>query len=85
MSGSPATPAISPEPLRRGRAWLLKTKTFIYERAADCDRQTSVTAGTIMHASKLPLTMWFWAAFSMATYSNGISALQLQNQLDLAS
>jgi hypothetical protein len=29
-----------------------------------------------MHASKLPLTVWFWAAFLMATRSNGISALQ---------
>ena len=27
-------------------------------------KQTSVTAGTIMHGSKLPLTAWFWAAFS---------------------
>jgi hypothetical protein len=67
-----------------GRAWLLKTKAFTYE-CADCGRQTSVTAGTIMHASKLSLTLWFWAAFLMATHSNGISALQLQNQLGLGS
>ena len=67
-----------------GRAWLLKTKAFTYE-CADCGRQTSVTAGTIVHASKLPLTIWFWAAFLMATHSNGISALQLQNQLGLGS
>ena len=67
-----------------GRAWLLKTKAFTYECAA-CRRQTSVTAGTIMHASKLPLTMWFWAAFLMATHSNGISALQLQSQLGFGS
>ena len=65
-----------------GRAWLLKTKAFTYECAA-CGRQTSVTAGTIMHGSKLPLTTWFWAAFLMATHSNGISALQLQSQLGL--
>jgi len=63
-----------------GRAWLLKAKAFTYE-CAGCGRQTSVTAGTIMHASKLPLTKWFWAAFLMATHSNGISALQLQSQL----
>ena len=43
-----------------GRAWLLKAKAFTYE-CAGCGRQTSVTAGTIMHASKLPLTRWFWA------------------------
>src|SRR5215472_11582080 len=67
-----------------GRAWLLKTKAFTYE-CAGCRRQTSVTAGTIMHASKLPLTTWFWAAFLMATHSNGISALQLQSQLGLGS
>ena len=67
-----------------GRAWLLRTKAFTYE-CASCGRQTSVTAGTIMHASKLPLTMWFWAAFLMATHSNGISALQLQSQLGFGS
>src|SRR5439155_23444680 len=30
-----------------GRAWLLKTKAFTYDCAA-CERQTSVTAGTII-------------------------------------
>ena len=67
-----------------GRAWLLRTKAFTYE-CASCGRQTSVTAGTIMHASKLPLTMWFWAAFLMATHSNGDLALQLQSQLGFGS
>jgi ISXO2-like transposase domain/Transposase zinc-ribbon domain len=67
-----------------GRAWLLQAKAFTYE-CATCGRQTSVTAGTIMHASKLALTTWFWAAFLMATHSNGISALQLQSQLGLGS
>src|SRR5258705_13180700 len=62
----------------------MKAKAFPYECAA-CGRKTSVTAGTIMHASKLPLTRWFWAAFLMATHSNGISALQLQSQLGLGS
>ena len=38
-----------------------------------------------MHGSKLPLTVWFWAAYLMATHSNGISALQLQKQLGLGS
>ena len=38
-----------------------------------------------MHASKLPLTVWFWAAYLMATHSNGIAALQLQAQLGLGS
>jgi hypothetical protein len=38
-----------------------------------------------MHASKPPLTTWFWAAFLMATHANGISALQLRSQLGLGS
>jgi hypothetical protein len=29
----------------------------------------------------LPLTTWFWTAHLIATHSNGISALQLANQI----
>jgi hypothetical protein len=54
----------------------LQTKTGTYE-CAGCRKQTSVTAGTILHASKLPLTLWFWAAYLMATHSNGVSTPQL--------
>jgi hypothetical protein len=66
------------------KAWELQTKPWTWE-CAGCGKQTSVTAGTIMHHSKLPLTTWFWAAYLMATHSNGISALQLQHQLGLGS
>ena len=38
------------------KAWRLETKAWTYE-CAGCGRQTSVTAGTIMHHSKLPLTI----------------------------
>jgi len=66
------------------KAWSLETKRHTYEYTR-CHRQTSVTAGTILHRSKLPLLVWFWAAFLMATHSNGISALQLQKQLGIRS
>jgi hypothetical protein len=66
------------------KGWELATKAFTWECAA-CGKQTSVTAGAVMHASKLPLTVWFWAAYLMATHSNGIAALQLQKQLGLGS
>ncbi len=66
------------------RAWQLRTKPWTYE-CRGCRRQTSVKAGTLLHASKLPLSVWFWAAYLMATHSNGISALQLQKQLALGS
>lgn len=66
------------------RAWELRSKAFTWE-CADCGRQTSVTAGMVMHGSKLPMTTWFWAAYLMASHSNGISALQLMKQLGLGS
>ncbi len=66
------------------KAWQLETKAFTHE-CSRCHRQTSVTAGTVMHGSKLALSVWFWAAYLMATHSNGISALQLQKQLALGS
>ncbi len=65
-------------------AWALRTKPWTFE-CRGCRRQTSVKAGTILHGSKLSLTVWFWAAYLMATHSNGISATQLQVQLDLGS
>ena len=62
------------------RAVGLKSRPRLHE-CLDCGRQTSVTAGTAMHRSKLPLTAWFWAAHLMTTHSNGMSARQLEDQL----
>jgi transposase-like protein len=62
------------------RAVGLKSRPRLHE-CLDCGRQTSVTAGTTMHRSKLPLTTWFWAAHLMTTHSNGMSARQLEDQL----
>src|SRR5205823_2368050 len=41
------------------------------------------TAGTILHNTKTPLTVWFWAAYLMTTNKRGVSALLLQRQLAL--
>ena len=60
----------------------LKSRAHTYE-CLDCGRQTSLTAGSVMHRSKLPLTAWFWAAHLMSTHSNGMSARQLEDQLGL--
>ena len=69
----------------RTRSWLGASSQGATFECTSCHRQTSVTAGTILHGSKLDLTVWFWAAYLMATHSNGISALQLQKQLALGS
>lgn len=65
-----------------GRAAALKSRAYTYE-CSGCGRQTSITAGTAMHRTKLPLTVWFWAAHLMSTHSNGMSARQLEDQLGL--
>jgi len=44
---------------------------------ASCHRHTSVTSGTLFHATKLPLTKWFWAIYWVGTDKGGISALRL--------
>ena len=62
-----------------GRGWALATRVHAHE-CADCRKQTSVTAGTVMHGSRLALTLWFRAACLMATHANGIAALHLQKQ-----
>jgi hypothetical protein len=53
-------------------------------QCAGCALQTSVTAGTVMHATRTPLRTWFWAAYLVATHHPGISAKQLQRQLALS-
>ncbi len=66
------------------KGWKLETKPWTFECAA-CGKQTSVTAGTILHGTHLPLRTWFIAAHLVATHSNGISALQLQGKLGIGS
>ena len=48
-----------------------------------CGAQTSVTAGTVMHGTRTPLQLWFWAAYLLATHHPGISSVQLQRQLGI--
>lgn len=46
-----------------------------------CTYQASVTAGTVLHGTRLSLHEWFGAAYLVATHTPGISAVQLQRQL----
>ncbi len=65
-------------------AWELGRERPTLQCAA-CERQVSVTAGTVLHGSHLGLRTWFLAAWLMATHTNGISARQLGRQLGLGS
>ena len=46
-----------------------------------CKKQTSPMAGTIFHATKLPLTLWFAAIHLIVTAKNGISSVELGRRL----
>jgi transposase-like protein len=48
---------------------------------AHCAYQCSVTAGTIFHKTRTPLTSWFWAIYRMSHDKKGISAMQLCKEI----
>lgn len=65
-----------------GTAWHLPARRL--RECAACGYQASTTAGTILHRTRTPLLVWFWAAFLMITDKRGFSALALQRQLGIA-
>ena len=67
---------------RSPQAYRLRSTTRWQCRA--CRYQVSLTAGTILHNTKTPLTVWFWAAYLTVTDKRGMSALLLQRQLGLS-
>ena len=50
-----------------------------------CQKQHSVTSGTIFHATKKPLVVWFKALWWFSTRKSGVSAVELQTLLGLGS
>lgn len=50
-----------------------------------CRRRVSAAAGTILHGTRTPLTLWFAAAWEMTTRKNGVSALYIQQTLGIGS
>jgi len=58
----------------------LMSKRKLYQ-CANCRTQTSLTAETIFHSPKLPLTTWFRAMYHLTQSKNGISALELSRRL----
>jgi len=47
-----------------------------------CKAQFSATAGTLFHDSHLPLTKWFYAVALIVKAKKGLSAKQMQLNLD---
>jgi transposase-like protein len=61
--------------------YYIKTRK-LYE-CKDCSYQASVTAGTVMHRSKLDIAVWFWAIYLVSNDKRGRSALSISQVLDL--
>jgi hypothetical protein len=64
------------------------TRGYIASRRVhECNRcayQCSVTAGTIFHKTRTPLTSWFWAIYRMSHDKKGISAVQLAKEIGVS-
>ena len=48
-----------------------------------CRRQAGLLVGTVMERSHTPLSVWFWAAYLVASQTPGMSAVHFQRQLGL--
>lgn len=63
------------------KAWWMEEKEVF--KCASCRAETSVTAGTVMHRTKQPLTFWFHAAYLVTTFTTGLSAMMFQRQMGI--
>lgn len=63
-------------------AYEIRTRKLF--QCKDCRKQVSVTSGTVMHRTHLPLTVWFWAIYLCVNDKRGVSALQLCKMLQIS-
>lgn len=70
---------------RCGERGSVTIQTRRLEQCRSCRYQASITAGTVFHRTRKPLRLWFLAIFFLGRHKTGISALQLQKDLGLAS
>ena len=61
--------------------WYL-TKRRLFE-CRSCHFQTSVTAGTIFHKTRVPLMKWYWLIYHMAMDKVGVSISEMQRILGI--
>ena len=61
--------------------WYLTTRK-LYE-CRNCHLQTSTTAGTIFHKTRVPLLKWYWLIYHMAMAKVGVSISEMQRILGI--
>lgn len=62
-------------------AWYLKNRKLF--DCKNCRTQTSLTAGTIFHATRVPLVKWYWLIYRMAMDKVGVSVAEMQRILEI--
>ena len=65
----------------RSRGYMARRRVH---ECTGCGYQSSVTAGTIFHKPRTPLSGWFWAIYRMSQDKKGISALQLSKEIGVS-
>ena len=50
---------------------------------SQCHKQTSITADTLFHGSRIPLAKWFWAIYFLGSDKGSISALRLSKLIEV--
>lgn len=58
------------------------TTRDVYE-CSQCHKQTSVTADTLFHGSRISLSKWFWAIYFLGSDKGSISALRLSKLIEV--
>lgn len=69
-------------PMCGGRDYSLIGSRSAYQ-CSSCRYQASLTAQTIFHATKLPLTTWFLGMYFLTQSKHGISSIELGRKLGL--
>ena len=65
-----------------GRSLVMKTRPGSY-RCGECDKRFTVTVGTAMEGTHLPISTWYLAMFLMLSTAKPISAMSLMRQLGI--
>lgn len=66
---------------RHTEAWYLSDRELFV--CKECRTQTSLTAGTIFHKTRVPLIKWYWLIYHMAMDKVGVSISEMQRILGI--
>lgn len=70
-------------PRCNSKQYSFHTTRFLYQ-CKNCKYQTSLTTNSVMHKTKTPLMVWFWAIFLVACDKRGHSALSISGELKIS-